>query len=1243
MRKSLLSHARKAKKLLLSRRGLGAPYMPASESCTVLDTQVPDSMEFETHLALLKIKNDVGGSLNEYVMDRLHYHTNIELCKALAAEQIDAVAMAIYNIEYKGQGMIIGDQTGIGKGRVAASMIRYGHYQGLKPIFITEKPNLFTDIYRDLAAIGSAHLVPFIINSKDTKTNVKDENGEIIYKALHASGQAAIFETGVIPAGYDYVMTTYSQFTSPKKYPVKPAYLSSIARDNIMILDESHNASGESNVGEYLKGVVASTRGVTFLSATFAKRPDNMPIYAMKTAISEANMEPEDLVYAIANGGVAMQEILASQLVKEGQMLRRERSSEGVIVKYITLEQQEKQHRQTADKITDILQDIIEFQLTDLKKKYEELDEIAVAKGKQVTKREGTNKAGVDSPPFFSKVFNVVNQMLFSLKAEAVADDAIQQLREGRKPVIAFSSTMESFISDMLAESDTNPGNGELINVDFSEVLMRGLNGILRYTEYNEMGKSEHKMLELNSLGADVRAKYETIRDKIKRVSIGLAISPIDIIVQKIRAAGFTTAEVTGRDIEIQINTRTMQGVVMKRKKINTNDAFREFNNNEVDCLLINQSGSTGASAQAMITSKVSREKVKQRVMIVLQMELDINREVQKRGRIDRTGQIMKPIYHYLSSAIPAERRLMMMLQKKLKSLDANTTSNQKQSKNILDVEDFLNKYGDKIVTEYLLENPKINRILDDPLFIARDEKTDVEKDILENAASKVSGRVAVLSCTMQEKFYTEISQRYREYVEYLKQIGEYDLEVETMNLQAELIKRETLKAGNGGESAFGEDSYIDTVNANVLKKPFTQNELQKLLSDELKGKSPKALQTQIIKQFEVFTEQKLKELNLLIGQEYEKLTKNVRNEKRIKNIKDSREKEKAIAERTAQLQEAREKELITNKEGSDNKADVIKRILSFFYTGRGVHYPVSSYEGGTRHVKAIFIGFSIDIKRPNPYAPSAIRLKFAFTDSNKYVALSGSYKDVINGTIVASMNFSEQQQGEIYKDWPELIKQNSVNRKIRYIVTGNILQAASDFRGKLISYTTNNPGEVLKGILMPEDWSPKGKVDGRVIVPVTRAYKIIASLTPGNMVQTKDGISLVKLDYDKYRIIVSRSRKRGGDVYLHPEILPLIKDGNFNLVGDDMRAELPAGNLENFLNVIHGNFRSSLTVSAEQFELIKDIKSKTIRRNPIPLPKKNRISPPSSNGSEDILIRAQAAKAKLLLLRLRKRKLQTI
>ena len=63
---------------------------------------------------------------------------------------------------------------------------------------------------------------------------------------------------------------------------------------------------------------------------------------------------------------------------------------------------------------------------------------------------------------------------------------------------------------------------------------------------------------------------------------------------------------------------------------------------------------------------------------------------------------------------------------------------------------------------------------------------------------------------------------RYNEYVEYLKQIGEYDLEVEAMDLQTETQSSRAVIVGKGGTSEFGDDSILETVMANVLKKPFS-------------------------------------------------------------------------------------------------------------------------------------------------------------------------------------------------------------------------------------------------------------------------------------------------------------------------------------------------------------------------------------------------------------------------------------
>jgi len=76
-----------------------------------------------------------------------------------------------------------------------------------------------------------------------------------------------------------------------------------------------------------------------------------------------------------------------------------------------------------------------------------------------------------------------------------------------------------------------------------------------------------------------------------------------------------------------------------------------------------------------------------------------------------------------------------------------------------------------------LIENPEVNDLLNDPLKLKTTKGDD--KETVEDAAHKVSGRVAVLSTKMQSDFYNEIAERYTDYSEYLKQIGEYDLEVE--------------------------------------------------------------------------------------------------------------------------------------------------------------------------------------------------------------------------------------------------------------------------------------------------------------------------------------------------------------------------------------------------------------------------------------------------------------------------------
>jgi len=557
--------------------GLSGDFIPTNFSCMTLQTEVPDSMDYETHISIRKVQEKVGGNLNEYLAGKINY-TQAQLCKALGAEQIEAAALAIYNIEEKGQGIIVGDQTGIGKGRTAATVLKYAIEQGKTPIFVTQSPNLFSDIYRDFFNIGAddalpidhpnwsdfknpvyKRIRPFIINAKAKETHIQDQNGNIIYQALDLPKQMAILKSGKLPPEYDIVLFTYPQINSEKR-DVKRKFTLNAAKNSIMVLDESHTAggasnpkndSGLSNTGDHILNMINESAGCMFLSATFAKKAANMPIYAAKTCISDAGLDNAGMVDAFARGGVALQEVVASQLVGEGQMIRRQRNFDDIQVKYIDLEDKEAEHRAISDNITGIVRDMIKFQADYVFDTVAGMDNLLKEENAEVQTTKGTNEAGITNSPYFSRVFNIINQLLFSIKAASVADQAIKRLKEGYSVVIALANTMESFLKDYINEDGQKITEEDVINVDFTNVLMRGLRSIMSITIKDAWGKKEKRPLDVSELSQQGQAAYFSLIERIKANSSGITVSPIDVLHKKIEDAGFRILEVTGRDQQV--------------------------------------------------------------------------------------------------------------------------------------------------------------------------------------------------------------------------------------------------------------------------------------------------------------------------------------------------------------------------------------------------------------------------------------------------------------------------------------------------------------------------------------------------------------------------------------------------------------------------------------------------------------------------------------------------------------------
>lgn len=1160
------------------------------------------------------------GDVDQYLVDELGYSSKEELYGYLAAEQIDSVALAIHQMD-KGNAFVIGDMTGVGKGRQGAALIRYAVKQGKVPIYFTQKPTLYTDNYRDLCDIGSSDLRPFIIASNPKDANIVDADGNVVHKLPSKKEQERVFnyimEHGTLPDEYDYVLTTYDQIkngtadysqnedgtwnTEARKLPKKSKgyttadyngqarrdALAKLAEGNITILDESHTVGGDSGCGRYMQMLTSQAGGVTFLSATFAKRADNMPIYAQRTAIAEAGVKASELIEAIMKGGVTLQEIMSKQLVESGQMIRRERSFDGVTIDWLSVaEETDRRQRQQFNEVADIFNAIRNFQDDYITPIIDAKNEEAAEFGATVGHTQGTKDMGVKNVPFASKMYNLVNQLLFALKVDAVADRVVENLRNGYKPVISFTNTMEGFLSSA-------PKGVAMDDVpNFSLTLMRALDGVMRFTEKDADENSEGGSISLSELSTEGQNAYNAIREKIMNLSADLPISPMDAIRMKIEEAGYSVAEITGRTMQLN---RTEDGryIVEARKDRDKKAAMRDFNAGKLDVLMINKSGSTGISLHA--SSKF--EDQRPRVMVFAQFQSDINDEVQMRGRIDRSGQVTRGRYEYIMSTIPAEQRIQMMFKAKLKSLDANTTSSQKSKFNEMEIVDYLNKYGDEVVWEYMKEHPELEERLGDPLDMLQEKKDDdaprtSEKEDTSKktgCAGKISRYLAFLSVEEQDEIFREITEAYRVKIQLLDDAGENDLEITTMPLRAETKRKQIWHEGEnpGSGNAFADNTYVEEVEVDVLKKPMKRAEIEEA-TRKLVGE--KGLATEYdqqrygFKEGEVNWNRYAETMQSEIDQFFQaKADEAVAKLKEAGDARVAKAREKAVSAATKarsrgennfsdeEIQsladtvanEAREKETYKQRKRREEIMAVRDRIKSLFTHLRagGIYVVPQDLKQATPEMFSQTFGTFVGFKFNKSYTLGSSTAIFATLDGRRKVelALSDPGLQTIIGATNIAYRYSPKEINAInMENWDSKVPTQT--RQKRYIITGNLLQALVDTekgektRGNLISYSTID-GETRQGILMGENFK---LTDLRNSAPLSSR---LAQIREGKAVVSENGdVQIEREMYDwrhrgEYKLSVPKSKQRGGIYTMNPDLLKLVDGHNFITKGNSMVA----------------------------------------------------------------------------------------
>ena len=1199
-------------------------YTPRSENPFTLKAVMPADQQESVNKNLEKL-----GDADQFLVDELGYNDKADLYAHLAAEQVDSVALALQQAK-KGNAFIIGDMTGIGKGRQAASLIRYAKKQGQVPVYFTKTAGLLSDVYRDLVDIGSKELRPFVFGSAK-EAAITDADGNVVF-ALPSKNEVKrvldyIEKNGELPKEYDYVLTTYSQVSNGvyefdengnrkerklakgKKFgaaaisgQARRDAIEKLMKNGYLILDESHTAGGDSGQGNYFQHIIQKAKNVTFFSATFAKRPDNMPIYALRTAMNHGGLKASDLIDAVKRGGATLQEIMSQALTQCGQMIRRERDMTGVTIDWKAIDDPEvvAEQREQYDSIIGLFNDIINFQRTYVSayvdRRNEELAEVQSSMGI----KRGTEALGIKNQPFASKAFNTVQQVLLSLKAKSAAERAIEYLKQGMKPVIALNNTNESQTGNLaLGEEMDAP--------DLGTSLKKGLEGTLRYTSKNAKDESESGYINLSDLGADAVEAYHALEEKIRKTSTGLSLSPIDVIKNELTKAGYKVGELTGRQTEFVYNEN---GTVTKVKRGDTDKKklAREFNDGQIDALILNKSAATGISLHA--SSKYADQR--KRVMIVAQQQLDVNDEVQMRGRIDRTGQVARGAYEYVVSLIPAEQRLLMMFKAKLKSLDANTTSSQKSKFNEMEVADITNKYGDKVVKEYMAEHLDLYARMADPfgweksygadLSAVDPQKLVASSDGMSSEAggdaSKLLGRMALLKVKEQEKMLQEIGDLYAAEIQRLNEMGENDLEITELPLKAKTINKGIWKEGSepGGNNAFADNTYVEKVNMAVLKKPMKAEEVKKAQDGLTGGKSWDEYRTEKIAATKEYFDNKIAEAT----QKYEERAVKAATKAKEKYIKDAKKAQNGTGMSDEQIEKMAgyQYESIYSDEKTKldevvknlkSKYGVFERALETFNTEDAFVLPTDMNNPAELSGFGNSYGRLIDIKITDNFSTNASTISFATLDGrrkitfpiNGKVGLGSDKADVIG--IIDRLTRQASAMGDKHlrvlsmdaSNWDKLTSNES--RKDGYIITGNLLQALIDTKeqglgGQLVKYTTDT-GEVKTGILMPEKFEPNGLANEKPINSVAEKFELpsnkggITEITSSDEdVKIAQGFDYMKMARN-YTIRVPKSNKKGGKYFLDKELLKMVDGGNFETRGNTMLAEIKADKLKDVLD----------------------------------------------------------------------------